>query len=84
MPESKVARRRRVALLVAELYEGSRSFDEVMNAVADFNPAEDPELGELLQLIGDEPGSAWLFGVSGETHRHNSARIRQLVTEFGR
>jgi hypothetical protein len=84
MPESTVARRRRVALLVAELYEGNRSLDEVMNAVADFNPAEDPELGELLQLISDEPGNAWLFGVSGETHRRNSARIRQLVAEFGR
>ncbi len=83
MPESKVARRRRVAWLVAELYEGSRSLDEVMNAVADFNPAEDPELGELLQLISDEPGNAWLFGLSGATHRHNNARIRQLVAEFG-
>jgi hypothetical protein len=84
MPESKVARRRRVALLVAELYEGTRSLDEVLNAVADFNPAEDPELGELLRLIGDEPGNMWLFGVSGDTHRQNSARIRQLVAEFGR
>jgi hypothetical protein len=84
MPESKVARRRRMALLVAELYEGNRSLDEVMNAVADVDPAEDPELAELLQLISDEPGNAWLFGVNGETHRHNSVRIRQLVAEFGR
>jgi hypothetical protein len=84
MPESKVARRRRVALLVAELYEGTRSLDDVMNAVADFNPAEDPELGELLQLISDDPGNTWLFGVSGDTHRHTNARIRQLVAEFGR
>lgn len=71
-------------MLVAELYEGTRSLDDVMNAVADFNPAEDPELGELLQLVSEEPGNAWLFGVSGETHRQNSARIRQLVAEFGR
>ena len=84
MAESKVARRRRVALLVAELYEGNRSLDDVMNAVADFNPAEDPELGELLNLIRDEPGNSWLFGVNGDTHRHNNARIRQLVAEFGR
>lgn len=84
MAESNVARRRRVALLVAELYEGTRSLDEVMNAVADFNPTEDPELGELLQLISDEPGNTWLFGVTGETHRQSSARIRQLVAEFGR
>ena len=84
MPESKVARRRRVALLVADLYDGNRSLDDVLNAVADFNPAEDPELGELLQLISDDPGNTWLFGVSGDTHRHNNARIRQLVAEFGR
>jgi hypothetical protein len=84
MPESIVARRRRVAALVAELYEGKRSFDEVMNAVADFNPAEDPELGELLRLVREEPGHTWLFGVSGQTHRHNSARIRELVAEFAR
>jgi hypothetical protein len=84
MPESKVARRRRVAALVADLYEARRTFDEVMNAVADFSPAEDPELGELLRLISDEPGNTWLFGVSGDVHRHNSARIRQLVAEFAR
>jgi hypothetical protein len=84
MPESRVARRRRVATLVAELYEGTRSLDEVMNAVAGFNPAEDPELGELLRLVSDEPGNTWLFGVDGSTHRRNSARIRQLVAEFAR
>jgi hypothetical protein len=73
-----------VAALVADLYEGRRSFDEVMKSVADFNPAEDPELGELLRLVSGEPGNTWLFGVSGETHRHNSARIRELVAEFAR
>ena len=73
-----------MAALVADLYEGTRSFDDVMNAVADFNPAEDPELGELLRLVRSEPGNTWLFGVSGETHRHNSARIRELVAEFAR
>jgi hypothetical protein len=73
-----------VAALVADLYEGRRSLDEVMTAVADFNPAEDPELGELLRLVRGEPGNTWLFGVSGETHRHNSARIRDLVAEFAR
>jgi hypothetical protein len=79
-----IARRRRVAALVADLYEGKRSFDEVMNSVADFNPAEDPELGELLRLVADEPRNTWLFGLSGEAHRHNSAKIRQLVAEFAR
>lgn len=82
MPESIVARRRRVAGLIADLYKGKRSLDEVMNSVADFNPADDPELGELLRLVADEPGNTWLFGVSGDAHRHNSARIRQLVTAF--
>ena len=82
MAESIVARRRRVAGLVADLYEGRRSLEEVMNAVADFDPADDPKLGELLRLVNDEPGNTWLFGVSGDTHRHNSVRIRQLVLEF--
>lgn len=82
MPESIVARRRRVAALIADLYQGERSLNEVMNSVADFNPADDPELGELLRLVADEPGNTWLFGVSGDAHRHNSARIRQLVTAF--
>ncbi|MDQ3998010.1 MAG: hypothetical protein M3303_13465 [Gemmatimonadota bacterium] len=82
MPESIVARRRRVAALVAELYDGKRSLDEVLNAVTDFNPAEDPKLGELLRLVTGEPGNTWLFGVSGEAHRHNSVRIRELVAEF--
>jgi hypothetical protein len=84
MAESIVARRRRVAALVADLYEGRRSLDEVMHSVADFNPAEDPALGELLRLVSSEPGNTWLFGVSGEAHRHNSARIRELVAEFAR
>jgi hypothetical protein len=55
-----------------------------MSSVADFNPTEDPELAELLRLVADEPGNTWLFGVSGEAHRHNSARIRALVAEFAR
>jgi hypothetical protein len=84
MGESILARRRRVAALIADLYDGKRSLDEVMNAVVDFNPADDPELGELLRLVADEPGNTWLFGVSGEAHRHNSARIRELVAEFAR
>jgi hypothetical protein len=84
MPESIVARRRRVAALVADLYKGKRSLDEVMSGVADFNPADDPELAELLRLVASEPGSTWLFGVTGETHRQNSARIRELVAEFTR
>jgi hypothetical protein len=84
MPESIVARRRRVAALVGDLYGGRRSLDEVMSSVADFNPTEDPELAELLRLVADEPGNTWLFGVSGEAHRHNSARIRALVAEFAR
>jgi hypothetical protein len=82
MPETKLERRRRVAALVGDLYEGRRSLDEIMSAVADFSPADDPELGELLQLVSEEPGNTWLFGVSGDAHRHNNARIRQLVTEF--
>ena len=84
MPESKTARRRRVAGLVAELYEGQRTLNEVTNAVGDFEPADDPELGELLRLVEQEPGHSWLFGVSGATHRSNSARIRELVEEFAR
>jgi hypothetical protein len=84
MPESIVARRRRVAALVADLYDGRRSLDEVMASVADFDPADDPELGELLRLVSREPRDTWLFGVSGEAHRHNNARIRELVAEFAR
>jgi hypothetical protein len=84
MAESIVARRRRVAALIADLYEGKRSRDEVMNSVADFDPTDDPQLAELLRLVASEPGNTWLFGVSGEAHRHNSARIRQLVAEFAR
>jgi hypothetical protein len=84
MPESILARRRRVAALVGDLYGGRRSLDEVMRSVADFSPTEDPELAELLRLVADEPGNTWLFGVSGEAHRHNSARIRALVAEFAR
>lgn len=84
MAESIVARRRRVAALIADLYEGKRSRDEVMNSVADFDPTDDPQLAELLRLVASEPGNTWLFGVSGEARRHNSARIRQLVAEFAR
>jgi hypothetical protein len=84
MPESIVARRRRVAGLVADLYEGKRSLDEVMNSVAGFEPTDDPKLAELLRLVASEPVNTWLFGVSGEAHRHNSARIRELVAEFAR
>jgi hypothetical protein len=82
MAESKLARRRRVAALVADLYAGKRSLEEVMRNVADFDPVDDPELGELLRLVASEPANTWLFGVSGEAHRHNSARIRELVAEF--
>ncbi len=84
MPESLLERRRRVAALIADLYDGRRSLDEVMSSVADFNPADDPELAELLQLVADEPGNTWLFAIDGETHRRNSARIRELVAEFAR
>jgi hypothetical protein len=84
MAEPIVARRRRVAALIAELYAGKRSLDEVLNAVVDFDPADDPALAELLRLVSSEPGNTWLFGVSGETHRNNSARIRELVAEFAR
>jgi hypothetical protein len=84
MPEPKMARRRRVAALVADLYDGKRSLDEVMSNVADFDPADDPELAELLRLVASEPANTWLFGVTGEAHRHNSARIRELVSEFAR
>ena len=84
MAESLVGRRRRVAGLVAELYDGKRSLDEVMRNVADFDPSEDPQLAELLRLVASEPANSWLFGVSGEAHRHNSVRIRELVAELGR
>jgi hypothetical protein len=84
MTEPLVARRRRVAALVADLYDGKRSLDEVMGNVADFEPAEDPQLAELLRLVASEPANSWLFGVSGEAHRQNSARIRELVAEFAR
>ncbi|MFN2564592.1 MAG: hypothetical protein ABR499_06210 [Gemmatimonadaceae bacterium] len=84
MTESKVARRRRVAALVADLYDGKRSLDEVMRNVADVDRSDDPELAELLRLVASQPGNTWLFGVSGEAHRYNSARIRELVEEFAR
>ena len=84
MPESLLARRRRVAALVADLYDGKRSLDEVMSNVADFEPADDPKLAELLRLVAGEPRNTWLFGVSGEAHHHNRVRIRELVEEFAR
>ena len=84
MPESRLERRRRVAALVGELYEGKRSLGEVMSNVADFEPADDPELAELLRLVATEPANTWLFGVTGDAHRQNSLRIRELVTEFAR
>ena len=84
MPEPIMERRRRVATLVAELYDGRRSLDEVMRSVADFDPAEDPKLAELLRLVASEPTNTWLFGVSGEAQHRNSARIRELVTELAR
>jgi hypothetical protein len=55
-----------------------------MRNVADFDPSEDPQLAELLRLVASEPANTWLFGVSGEAHRHNSARIRELVAELAR
>jgi hypothetical protein len=84
MPDPNIALRRHVARLIADLYEGKMSLDEVMRHVADVDPAQDPELVELLRLVASEPHNTWLFGVSGETHRHNSARIRELVAEFAR
>ena len=84
MTEPVAARRRRVAALIADLYDGKRSLDEVMRNVADFEPSEDPQLAELLRLVASEPANTWLFGVSGEAHRHNSTRIRELVEEFAR
>ncbi len=84
MPETKLARRRRVAALVHELYDGKRSLGEVMSTVADFEPADDPELAELLRLVASEPANTWLFGVGGQSHRGNSSRIRELVAEFAR
>ncbi len=84
MTETLVARRRRVAALVADLYDGKRSLEEVMRNVADFDPSEDPHLAELLRLVAGEPANTWLFGVSCEAHRHYSARIRELVAEFAR
>ena len=84
MTESLVARRQRVAEMVADLYDGKRSLEEVLRNVADFDPAEDPELAELLRLVASEPANSWLFGVGGESHRQNSARIRELVEGFAR
>ncbi len=84
MTESVAARRRRVAGLIADLYDGKRSLVEVLRNVADFDPSEDPQLAELLRLVASEPANTWLFGVSGEVHRHNSTRIRELVAEFAR
>jgi len=84
MSETVEARRRRVAALIADLYAGKRSLDEVMRNVADFEPSEDPPLAELLRLVASEPANTWLFGVSGEAHRQNSTRIRELVEEFAR
>ncbi len=73
-----------MAALVADLYDGRRSLEEVMRNVADFDPSEDPQLAELLRLVASEPTNTWLFGVSGEARHHNSARIRELVAEFAR
>ncbi len=84
MAESNLARRRRVAAMIADLYNGKRSLDEVIRTVTDFDPADDPELAELLRLVASEPSNTWLFGVTGDVHRHNSARIRELVEEFAR
>ena len=84
MAESRAERRRRAAALIGDLYEGKRSLDEVIRSMSDFDPADDPELAELLRLVASEPANAWLFGVSGEAHRHNSTRIRELVAEFAR
>ena len=84
MSEPNVALRRHVARLIADLYDGKTSLDEVMRHVADVDPARDPKLTELLRLVASEPTNTWLFGVSGEAHRQNSARIRELVEEFAR
>ena len=84
MAEPLVDRRRRVAALVAELYDGKRSLEEVLRSVADFEPSEDPQVAELLRLVASEPTNTWLFGVSGEAQHRNSTRIRALVAELAR
>ena len=84
MTQPNTALRRHVARLIADLYEGKTSIDQVMRHVGDDDLARDPQLAELLRLVATEPTNTWLFGVSGEAHRQNSARIRQLVEEFAR
>jgi hypothetical protein len=84
MAETTAERRRRVAALIGDLYAGKRSLNEVMRSVSDFDPPDDPELAELLRLVASEPASTWLFGVTGESHRQSSVRIRELVSEFAR
>ena len=84
MTQPNAPLRRHVARLVADLYDGKTSLDEVMQHVGDEDLARDPELTELLRLVAGEPTHTWLFGVSGEAHRQSSARIRALVEEFAR
>lgn len=74
--------RRRVAQLVAELYDERISSSEFFSRTEALQSHGDAELHELIELVRREPGNTWLFGVSGEVERRNAQRIRELVKLF--
>lgn len=81
--DERAQRRRYVALLVRQLYDGKIALPELFRRVGEVDVNADPELAELLRLVAHEPANTWFFGVSGEAVHHNANRIRELVARFG-
>ncbi len=74
--------RRRVAQLVAELYDERITSTEFFARTSALDHGDDVELRELIELVRREPANTWLFGISGEVERGNARRIRELVKSF--
>ncbi|HXE58400.1 MAG TPA: hypothetical protein VNK43_10400 [Gemmatimonadales bacterium] len=81
---SRIDRRRRVAAMVRDLYDGKLRSSDFFREVVALDLDGDEELRELVALLRYEPANTWLFGVSGEAFRDHSGRIRELVERFSR
>lgn len=83
MGDQPTERRRRVAALLRDLYDGRITNADFFRVARAVDAGDDAELRELIELVADEPAGSWFFGVAGEEHRGRVERIRKFVEAYG-
>jgi hypothetical protein len=75
----RAMRRRRVAALVRDLYDGRIGSSHFFREVDALDTDGDPDAAELIELVRHANAESWFFGVGRTTVHDRGARVAELV-----